>query len=162
MVKKVTTTMEINLTKIKGRDKVARKREALEEIGEFLIQEILSSVGGAKSPIKGGAYKATLSKSYKAIKKKISGSTKANMELFGDMLDALDFRITPQKKIEVGFLEGSDQTQIDKADNHNKFSSAAKRTKLPAREFIPKKGQVFKKTITKEIKRIVREHADTD
>lgn len=161
MVQKVTTTLKIDLSDIKGSNKVARKAEAMDEIGEFLTQSILSHVGSAKTPVKGGSYKKSLSKDYKKIKKKISGSSVANMELFGDMLDALEFKATGNR-LEIGFLKGSDQTQIDKADNHNKFSAKAKKTKLPERAFIPKDGQTFKKTIMKEIQDIVSEHASED
>ena len=161
MVQKVTTKLKIDLSSIKGSGKVARKAEAMDEIGEYLTQAILESVGGAKSPVKGGAYKRSLSKDYKKIKGKISGSKIANMELYGDMLDALEFKATGDT-MEIGFLKGGDQLQIDKADNHNKFSAKAKKTKLPERSFIPKAKQTFKKSITDEIRDIVSNYASED
>jgi hypothetical protein len=137
--------------------------EALEEIGEYLLQEILTSVGGGKTPVQGGRYKKTLSKAYKSEKKKISSSTIANMELHGDMLDALDFKIDVNKmNVEIGFLEGAEQQQIDKADNHNKFSAKAKKTKLPARQFIPRSNERFKKKIMKEVQSIAEGYASQD
>ena len=137
--------------------------DALEEIGEYLLQEILTSVGGGKTPVQGGRYKKSLSKGYKSEKKKLSSSSIANMELHGDMLDALDFKIDAGKmSVEIGFLAGGDQTQIDKADNHNKFSAKAKKTKLPARQFIPRSNEKFKKKIMKEIESIAENYASED
>lgn len=137
--------------------------EALEEIGEYLLQSILSNVGGGKSPVQGGKYKKSLSKEYKKVKAKISGSKIANMELYGDMLDELDYKIDPiGMKVEIGFLEGSDEKQIAKADNHNKFSPESKKTKLPTRQFIPKSNQRFKKNIMKQAFEIASKYASED
>ena len=139
------------------------RNDALEEIGEYLLQEILTSVGEGKTPVNKGRYKKSLSKDYKNIKKQVSSSSIANMELHGDMLDALDFKIDVGKmNVEIGFLAGGDQKQIDKADNHNKFSAKAKKTKLPARQFIPRSNERFKKKIMKEVESIARDYASQD
>jgi hypothetical protein len=162
MVQKVSKVLDLNLSKIKGANKVSRKKQALEEIGEYILDQILSHVGSAKSPVEGGKYKSSLDPDYAKIKKKISGSSKPNMELYGDMLDEMAFKVNKRNKLEIGFLKDSDQTQIDKADNHNKFSSASKKTKLPERNFIPRKSDTFKKSIMTEVDRIIEDYASED
>jgi len=77
------------------------------------------------------------------------------MELHGDMLDALKYK-TKGGVVEVGIF---DDDQAQKADNHNKFSSASKTTAVPKRQFIPneEEGQTFKRDIISEIERILEE-----
>ena len=61
-VRKVT--YKLNLNKL-GLDKVTAKQDAMRDVGEYLKEEILDHVSSIRSPIKGGAYKRTLSKKYK-------------------------------------------------------------------------------------------------
>lgn len=119
------------------------KREMKKKIGDFVVESILESVSERTSPVSGARYwKKKLSKPYKKIKAKIAIPT-ANMELHGKMLDSLVFK---QRKdaIEVGIFKFK---EAQKSDNHNKFSSASKKTKVPERQFIPRPGQKFKKPI---------------
>lgn len=140
-----------NLNKIKNPDE---RRKALEEAGDFILDQILKRVSQGQSPVKGVKAFDALSPAYKKIKKEISGSTRPNMELFGDMLDALEMRIEGSK-LEVGIFQ--DSGQADKADGHNNFSGDSK---LPKRRFIPQKNQTFKKNITQGIDRIISEYID--
>lgn len=113
--------------------------EARKKMADFLLEKVLSYVGDGKSPVAGGEWKRTLSPEYKKVKSKVSSKLFANMELYGDMLDAL----------EVADL-GSDLSlrivgpEADKADGHNNHSG---KSKLPLREFIPKDGGTFKRDI---------------
>lgn len=105
--------------------------------------------------MRGERWKNSLSKKYKKYKANFSSDLTANMELHGDMLDALKYK-TKGGVVEVGIF---DYDQAQKADNHNKFSSASKTTALPKRQFIPneEEGQTFKRDIIQEIERILEE-----
>lgn len=131
-----------------------RVREAMREIGEFVKEQVLSYVGEAKSPVAGGKWKRSLSKSYKDYKSEFSSSTIANMELTGDMLDALEV-VNVGDELELR-IEGSEAA---KADGHNNFSG---NSTLPLREFIPKPNQTFKRDIIDGIRKIIKDFQDEE
>jgi len=119
-----------------------------EDVGNYLVEAILTEVSKGNSPVKGGAWKKTLSPSYKKVKSKYSSKLIANMELTGDMLDALEFKVT-RSGVEVGIF---DPSQVPKADGHNNFSGDSK---LPERRFIPDESQKFKSDIVNEVASII-------
>lgn len=129
-------------------------RDAKEKIANFVKEQVLDYVGSGKTPVSGGAWKRTLSPEYKKIKAKSSSATFANMEYKGDLLDALDVSIDSGTKLSLE-VTGSDQ--VAKADGHNNFSG---KSDLPARDFIPKSGQSFKKPILDGIKSIIASYGD--
>lgn len=110
-----------------------------DQLGELLVEQILDSLASTKSPIQGGKYKATLSKDYAAKKKEETGSTDANLDLSGEMISSIDYKIKGNT-IQIGVF-GSD---AGKADGHNNFSG---KSKLPTRQFLPQEGQSFRKDI---------------
>lgn len=132
-------------------EKVDNPRDVKREIGNFLVEQILSDVGESKSPVSGRSF-VKLNKKYQEFKKEFSSSAIPNLELHGDMLDSLTFKDIGGGKIEVGIF---DKTEAQKADNHNKFSSASEGTKVPKRQFIPKPNESFRPAIRKEIKDII-------
>lgn len=129
-------------------------REDLEtvrkEIKEFVLEKVLSHIGDGVSPVTGEPWDA-LSADYKKKKKKESSSTKANLELTGDMLDALDIRI----KGNIFTLLVDDSSQAGKSDGHNNHSG---KSDLPLRRFIPKGKQKFADDIMDGIEEIVTEY----
>lgn len=130
-----------------------KKIEAKAAISEFILEEVLNYVGQGRSPVSGGKWKRGLSPEYKKQKAKYSSALFANMELHGDMLDALEVVQNPKGKLELR-VKGR---EADKADGHNNHTG---RSSLPPREFIPKEGQTFKKPILDGIKRIAQEFLD--
>lgn len=156
MVQKVTKKINPDLSDVKR----SNRKDTRDRIGQFVVEAILDHVGEAKSPVKGaGQFKALKKGAYRDFKKAKLGTTKANMELKGDMLDALKFKIDSRNKIEIGiFIE--DQNQVNKADNHNKFSAKSKKTKVPKRPFIPDSSKDFNNFIEKGISRIIEEAKD--
>lgn len=139
----------------KPKDK-SKVKAAQEEVAEYVQGEVLGYVGEAKSPVSGGSYKSTLSKKYKEYKSEYSSSTDANLELHGDMLDALEVKTLSKGELELG-VYGKEQAM--KADGHN-HSGVFGTSTLPKREFIPKKGQTFKRDIVNGIKNILMEYED--
>lgn len=125
------------------------KGEISKEVGEYLKEQILTYVASSSTPVSGASYKSSLSKSYAKFKKSEVGNTLANLELTGEMLDQLDYRVT-SAGVEVGVYGSSAR----KADGHNNFSGSSD---LPERRFLPKEGEAFKAQITKEVTRIIED-----
>ena len=139
---KTASTLEFK-EELMGLNK-AQKKEVLDQIGELLVEQILEAVGDQKSPVTGNAFRP-LSIEYARRKKEEVGNTKANLDLFGDMLQSVDYRVRDDK-IEIGVF-GS---EAPKADGHNNLSGESK---IPTRRFIPAEGQTF----TPEIKTLITE-----
>lgn len=130
-------------------------REALNEMADYVRTEVLNYVGEGRSPVAGGQWKRSLSPEYKKIKQKISGVGYANLELYGDMLDALDCVVTSRGTLSLE-IRGP---EADKADGHNNFSG---KSQLPAREFIPNedKNQTLKRPILTGLREIAKNFLD--
>lgn len=116
----------------------SQKEELAAQIGELLVEQILESVAVSKSPVTGDSF-ARLSKDYADKKKSETGSSAPNLDLTGSMLTSLDYKISGDK-LELGVF-GED---AGKADGHNNFSG---KSKLPTRQFLPKSGESFDKSI---------------
>jgi hypothetical protein len=131
---KTTSTIELD---VEAPPKVLAKIR--EEVGDFLVETILSDVADAKSPVAGESF-PKLSKDYKKLKVSEGGSPVPNMELSGEMLDSLTHHGSGST-VEVGFFD----EQAWKADGHLKFSGEKNAT--PKRRFLPAEGQHFKSPI---------------
>jgi hypothetical protein len=122
------------------------RSDLVNEVGDYLIQSILDYVGEAKSPVAGGKYKATLSESYAKSQK--MGDTMANLDLNGDMLNALTFKTNADNgTVTVGIFE---ESQAVKSYNHNVGDT------LPQRQFIPGEDQLLKAEIIRGVRRILK------
>jgi hypothetical protein len=143
-------TFRLDLSKIVDQG-ITRSQK--KEIGQYLVEQILEDVGKGKSPVRGQGWKSTLSPKYKKYKANFSSNTTANMELHGDMLDALKFKVDGDV-VEVGIFNSR---EAQKADNHNKFSTASMNTPVPKRQFIPnnERGETFRKDIISEVERLL-------
>jgi len=122
-----------------------------QEIGEFLVEQILASTAEAKSPVAGYGKFPALSKLYKTKKEEAGRSGVPNLDFDGDMLSALDYEITDE-----GLKIGVFGDQAPKADGHNNLSGESQ---LPLRRFLPDVGEGFKKEISAEIEAILAERA---
>ncbi len=132
------------------------KERISERVGDYLVEQILDSVGSQKSPVQGEGW-APLSKDYKEYKKEQGANPVANMELKGDMLNSLTFKPT-DNGVEVGFFD----EQAWKADGHNHFSAASERSFAPKRRFLPDEGQNFKADIQRGVDAIIAEEVVKD
>lgn len=109
---------------------------AIDEAASLVKEQLLSYIGDAKSPVKGyGAFKG-LSKEYQKFKEEHSSSAIPNLELYGDMLDALQVRATDDGRLQI-VIEGH---QADKADGHCQLTGRESDNPLPLRRFIPHAG----------------------
>lgn len=125
------------------------KEEVREEVGEFLKEQVLQYVASKQSPVSGGGWKQTLSRSYAKFKQAEIGNKDANLEFTGKTLDSLDHKPT-REGIELGVF-GS---RAEIAEGHNNLSGSSD---LPERRFLPDVGQNFKRDIVREVDRIIRD-----
>lgn len=123
------------------------KARIAKDVGDYLVESVLSSVRNAESPVSGEDWPA-LSKEYKRQKKAEGLPGEANMELEGDMLDSLTFKKT-DKGIDLGFFD----KEAWKADGHLKFSG--KENNTPQRRFLPAEGEEFTAAIEDEVNQII-------
>ncbi len=141
------TSSVIDLFSDLGKVDSSTKKEIQDQVGEFLVEQVLLTVADAKSPVQGEKW-SPLSKDYKTLKVDEGGVGIANMEKDGDMLNSLTFETT-KDGIKLGFFDD----QAPKADGHLKFSG--KDGTAPKRRFLPGEGQKFKGEIQDEVDRIV-------
>lgn len=143
MVDKITKKITLNLDKVPR----GRKAEAKEAVGEYLMGAMLDKIADGKSPVKGERF-PRLSKPYADEEK--FGDRTPNLDLEGDMLNALEFKRRKGDEIEIGIFK---KKEVPKADGHNNFSG---KSDLPQRRFVPDERQEFKKDIEAGIKRTIK------
>lgn len=130
----------------------ADKDEILEEVGQYVVEEILSYCAEHNSPVAGHGRFPALSKQYKRRKQDAGRPGVPDLVFDGDMLDALNYS-SRSSTVRVGVERGKES---DKADGHCNISGDSK---LPLRRFIPDEGETFKKPIIDGIARIIRAHS---
>lgn len=148
---KVTKKLNLDLSEVDP----SRRVEVKNEIGEFVIEEVLRRVSEGKSPLKGTPRWKSLNRQYAKDEK--GGDTTPNLELDGDLLDAFEFKRT-RDGIEVGVFKAS---ETGKADGHNHLLKGYKHS-LPRRRFIPDENEQFYRKITDGVKDIIKEHKRPD
>lgn len=136
-------------------ERSADRKAALREAADFIHESILEKVGDTVSPVAGRGKFKRLDKEYAELKAQESSSAIANLELSGEMLDALKSTVKGNK-----IVTGITGSQAGKADGHNNFSGDSR---LPERRFIPKSddGETYKKDILNGVKAILLEHGAT-
>lgn len=135
-----------------------KREEALSAVKDYVQEQVLSHVGAGKSPVAGGKWKKSLSKDYKAKKAGESSVGYANLELSGDLLDALEVVEVNSQKLSLQ-VEGP---QAPKAEGNNLGSYGRSPDPSKAREFIPQPGQTFNRKITSGIRDILSRFSEED
>lgn len=137
----------------------ADRSEALREIADYVKTEMLQYYGEGRSPASGGKWKQKLSPAYEKIKEDISGVDFSNMELYGDMLDAMEVKIVGGK-IKVGWFTGQEAA---KAYGHQTgFEGHPTIKNGPVRQLVPEEGGKFKSDIVKGMKEIAQAFLDEE
>lgn len=142
---KVTKILDLDLDGI-PRD---MREEAKAEVMDFLKEQMLADFGEATSPVTGRAFKK-LSKAYAEYKAGESSSVMPNMELTGEMLDALEVVDKGGSKLEVGWW---DEEQAVKAHGHTTGHDGD--PNYPVRKLIPTPDEDFRSGIMREIDAIL-------
>jgi hypothetical protein len=145
---RVTKILSLDLSDIPA----DQQEDAKAEVMDFLKEQMLSDIGEAKSPVTGRAFRK-LSKDYAEYKEGESSSVIPNMELTGEMLDALEVEDRGGSKIEIGWFE---EDQAAKAFNHTTGDT------VPKRPLIPTPSQEFRPGILEEIENILGEYRVQD
>lgn len=140
---KVTKKLDLDLSKVPR----GRRAQVKEEIGEFVVGEILDQVAQGRSPVAGKGRFKQLNPNY-ADKEK-GGDRNPNLDLEGDMLNSVTSKNTADG-IEVGVFK---QSEVPKAFNHNTGDT------LPQRQFIPEEKEGFKRDIQSGIDRIINQNS---
>lgn len=153
-VTEVVKTLSLDLSNIPR----SKRKEAKDEVSDYLLNEVLRSVNDGISPVKGEGRFRILTNDYAKGEK--AGVRTANLELEGDLLNALKVENKRGNDIEIG-VRGK---EAPKADGHNQISGEAKawarrtgRTKYK-RRFIPDDNQDFSSGIKKGISNILDEY----
>ncbi len=132
----------------KGADKSAM----LDEAASFLREAVIESMDSQNSPVAGHGAFRKLSKDYAAKKRKMGGAPVPDLELSGDLKQAIKVFATGNRlTIEVTGDQGG------KADGHCNHSGASE---LPLRRFIPDSDETFKRPILQGLARIIKNSGD--
>lgn len=150
VVKTTTSKSETSATLdlFEGRDLSPKIQNRIrEEVGTYIVEQSLAAVAESKSPVMGESIPALKKGPYREKKAQELGTTRADLQYSGEMLDELDFRPAPD-----GIKVGVFGERAPAADGHNNLSG---KSSLPRRRFIPDEGQEYKSEIKKEVSRIV-------
>lgn len=144
----------VNAGELSATLEIDAPNDTKEQIGEYLVEQILAATAESKSPVAGYGKFPALSAKYKEKKEESGRSGVPNLDYEGDMLGELNYEITDEG-IKIGIFG----EQAPKADGHNNFSGESQ---LPLRRFIPDVGEDFNKSISFEIEAILAESAVAD
>lgn len=131
-----------------------KREEIAKEVGTYLVEQIALSVNELTSPISGGGFKKTLSRKYRDEKLKEGGAPVPNLQLTGEMLDSLSFKVN-SKGLDIGVYGKA----AKRADGHNNLSGESE---LPERRFLPDVDQKFKSDIQSEVDQIIEDSVAKD
>jgi len=131
-------------------------KKATKEAADFLLNEIIRYIDKGDTPVQGEKKFKRLESDY--AKREKGGVRLPNLQLEGDLLEALKARVKANGIIEVG-VKGK---EAPKADGHNQLSEEAKawaaKTGFPKRRFIPDDNQTFKRNIMTKINQILDDY----
>lgn len=144
----LTSTLDLS-SELSGLSKSARL-DALEEVGEFLVEQTLVNAAESSSLVKGEKIPALTSKQYKLKKRAEVGNSSANLELSGEMLDSVDYKVSGET-VTIGVFGDA----ALRADGHNNFSG---KSSLPKRRIFPAEGQEYKDQVMREVRRIIADY----
>lgn len=132
----------------------AKRREALEEVADFVKEQVLSRTGEGRTSVKGGRWVKGLTPEYLKKKSEESGVGFANLELSGDMLDSLD--VKPEGKRVV--IEVAEEER-GKAEGHLTGLYGKHSDKRP-RQFMPVGDQELAPEIMNGVRRILKRYEE--
>ena len=125
--------------------------EVKEQVGDYLIEQILLAASAAKDPFSGRSF-PRLSKDYAKFKQGEGNPPIPNLEFDGGMLDSLSYELT-DKGIELGIFGD----EAPKADGHVNFSG---RSSLPTRRFLPEELGKLQSSVDQIVRDAIAETAD--
>lgn len=139
------------------RDKQA---EALDAAATYLKEIMLDYIADGKSPVSGFGKFPRYTKAYENIKSEQSSSSTVNLELSGEMLDALDVKVDGKKLVVDVF---GDEEVRGKAEGNNLGTYGTNEPiKGKARRFIPvsSEDETFKRDVLSKLKDVLSKYED--
>jgi hypothetical protein len=157
MISKEIMTKIIDLELPDGLKK-SEKKELLKEIGDYVVVSMLDYIGEGKSPVSNARDFKKLTPKYADAEK--GGDRLSNMDLEGDMLDALTYKIV-KDQLQVGWFNGD---QAIKAYGHTTGMEGHPwlEGKAPIRKLLPDEDENFKRDIVAGINEIISEFLDAN
>ena len=135
-------------------------------VGDLLTQGIRESARNQSSAVEGvGRFRALKRKNihgkpnpYRKFKQKTVGNTRADLFLFGDLMDSLAFRRSTAG-VSVGVMESTGNKSLsklrDQANGHNWIDGRRGPKGLPRRQFIPDGGDNFAGSLMSDARSII-------
>ena len=145
----IQKTLNLNLSDIPE----GNRKEAKQEVGEYLVNETIRYMEEGRSPVAGEQPLSKLGKDYAADEH--NGDRTPTLNATGRLRESLQFRST-DKGVEIGIFHKSQQ---GKADGHNNFSG---KSQLPQRRFVPLSRQSYRSEIMANVDRILTAYRTTD
>lgn len=126
------------------------------DVGQYLVDAVLDRVGSGVSPVDGHGKWEQLSEPYAEREK--GGRRLANLDLTGDMLNALKFKAADDG-VEIGIW---DAEEAQKSFGHNSGFKGHPilEGKAPMRRFIPDEDEEFDPAIQVGIREIVNQRVE--
>lgn len=138
----------------------AKNREAaLDAVGNWLLETSLSEIGAGRSPVAGGPWKKSLTPEYREKKKDESSVTVANLELTGEMLDALG---VDHSGSQLFYGVEGDRALVGKAEGNNigTYGREGSGDDSKARRFVPLEGETFTPKIIAGMREILEDFVE--
>jgi len=135
-------------------------------VGDLLVQGIRESARNQSSAVEGvGRFKPLKRKNihgkpnpYRKLKQKLVGNQRADLFLFGDLMDSLDFKRSTAG-VSVGVMESTGNKSLsklrDQANGHNWIDGRRGPKGLPRRQFIPDGGDNFAGSIMSDVRSLI-------
>lgn len=134
------------------------RKEALEAAAEYLKTAMLDYIGSGNSPVSGFGKFPGYTPAYKTVKGEQSSSSTVNLELTGELLDALDVSIKGGK-LAVDVVGDSELRGKAEGNNLGTYGQS-KPIAGKARRFIPVEDETFKRGILTGLRDILSEFED--
>jgi hypothetical protein len=152
---KVSYKLKLDLSDVNvdDREKVKKK------VGKLLLDKTKQYLKDGKTPISNGTYRKTLTKSHRNAKLSKGQPGYSDMKFTDEMLRDLKVKTKPNSKIiEIG-IEGEEAAKTFAHHTSYRGHPTIKNRSKYKREFIPNKGQKYKRNILSEVNRIIDEHS---
>lgn len=150
---KIFKELDVKALNLPSDLEIEEREDLMNEIGEYLLSEILDYVGQGISPVTGKDFKE-LSSDY-ADKEK-GGNTLPNLDLNGDMMRAIEVKVEADK-IKVGIFDDDDQAIKLYGHNTGFKGHPWLDGKAPQRKVIPDKKESFAGDIMSGINDLIEE-----
>ena len=136
----------------------ADRAQALEEAANFVKEKILLNTGDGKTSVAGGRWVKSLTPEYKKRKLEESGVGTANLELTGEMLDALEVYAQSSTKIRIEVTGSENQ---GKAEGHltGQYGNSS-RTR--PRQFMPQGSEELSPDIVRGLREVLERYEEEE